>query len=269
MDEGRGDPPHVYDPVAGDVIDVINGEIDETNNFVYKPVIRAESYGEWERKKSYDLLRSDKDKKMWSVIKEVGERINARGLRYDVYNFMQKMKSLKTRSEFRGKSVYTYKKKFILAVYYVIAKKNGLHALAEQISSMPCLDTPEPCFVSRRKGDPEFKRYLRTVLKCAAVLFPSFARDPVEVLEEFVHRYDISLPEVVKLKARENMIKLQEFMSGRKVQTIVAAALKLALDEVMTDTDEKIFEQICNKIGVSATSVINFLNHTQRNERSV
>ena len=61
---------------------------------------------------------------------------------------------------------------------------------------MPCLDTAEPYYLSQRRGDPEFKRYLKVVMRYASYIYPDSDSDPVAVLDELVARYGVLIPSV-------------------------------------------------------------------------
>ena len=201
-----------------------------------------------------------KDLRLWATVWSVGEKIGApRALREEVFWFYKKARILKTRPEFKGKGIYANKEKYVLAVYYVVAKKRGYAQIAEQIASMPCNLEGEPCYVSRKRGDPEFKKYLRIVLRYASVIYPNNKRDPVLVIDNLMkHRYNM-IPEIILKRAREIAVMIQPYIAGRKTNTVVAACLKLALDELIPDKAKSLFSYICSILKVPKLPVKNFI----------
>uniref|UniRef100_A0A7J3ZMG5 Uncharacterized protein n=1 Tax=Fervidicoccus fontis TaxID=683846 RepID=A0A7J3ZMG5_9CREN len=122
---------------------------------------------------------------------------------------------------------------------------------------MPCLDTAEPYYLSQRRGDPEFKRYLKAVMRYASYIYPNSDTDPVAVLDELIARYGVLIPSVVYKRARELVARVQGVLSGRRAKTVAAAVLKIALDEVMVNSNPSsaVFKEICRKLRVSEQAV--------------
>jgi len=122
---------------------------------------------------------------------------------------------------------------------------------------MPCLDTAEPYYLSQRRGDPEFKRYLKVVMRYASYIYPDSDSDPVAVLDKLIARYGVLIPSVVYKRARELAAKGQSMLSGRRAKTVAAAVLKIALDEVMVNSNPSnaVFKEVCRKLRVSEQAV--------------
>jgi len=159
--------------------------------------------------------------------------------------------------ELCGKPFHPLRDKFTLAAYYVVASRRGDGATAGRVTTMPCLDTAEPYYLSQRRGDPEFKRYLKVVMRYASYIYPDSDSDPVAVLDELVTRYGVLIPSVVYKRARELAAKVQSMLSGRRAKTVAAAVLKIALDEVMVNSNPSnaVFKEVCRKLGVSEQAV--------------
>jgi len=248
----------VFDEARGEVVDVLTGEVEEERQIVYRPSVRASDYAEWESKVHHSVMVEERDRRLQGKVWEVGELVGAPAwLRREVLWFLRKARALKNRPELCGKPFYPLKDKFILATYYVVARKRGDSSIADRIATMPCLATAEPCYLSRRKGDPEFRKYLKTVTRYASYIYPNSGSDPVAVLDELMARYRGLVPSVVYKRARELAAKVQSALSGRRAKTVAAAALKIALDEVMLNSEPSstVFKEICRKLGVSEQSV--------------
>lgn len=251
----------IYDQKNAEIVDSFNGEVEEDRLLEQKPSIRASDYAEWESKRQHEVFISDKDRRLWSTIWNVGEKIGApKWIRDEVFWFYKKARALKTHPMFKSKTLYL-NDKCIRAVYYVIAKKRGEHEFAEKIAFMPCDQSGEPCYVNRKKGDPAFKKYLKVALRYASVIYPNHRRDPVLLINEIVRRKTGVIPESVYRRAKEIALKLQAFLSGRSPGTIVATCFKLALDEIMPENSKPIFSYICSILKVSEISVRNFIDY--------
>jgi hypothetical protein len=256
-------PNRVYDQKNAEVVDIYNGEVEEDHIFATRPTIRASDYAEWEQKRQHAILLSDRDRRLWVAVWNVGERIGApKWLREEVFWFYKKARALKTRPEFKGIGLHVNKEKYVLVVYYVIARKRGLLSFAEQIASMPCNASGEPCYVNRKKGDKEFKKFLKIVLRYASVIYPNnYVRDPVTIIDNLMRQEYNLIPEIVYRRAKEIAVKIQPQMGGRKTNTVVAACVKIALDELMPEKAKPLFSYICSVLKVSELSVKNFIEH--------
>lgn len=252
----------VYDQKSSDIIDSYNGEV-EGIIVEEKPSIRASDYAEWESKRQHEVLVSDKDKRLWTTIWDVGEKIDApKWIREEVFWFYKKARVLKTQPMFKSKTLYL-NDKCIRAVYYVVAKKRGEHGLAEKIASMPCNQSGEPCYVNRKRGDPDFKKYLKIALRYASVIYPNNRRDPLALINEAARKIGGIVPEVVYRRAKELALRLHIHLSGRNPATVAAACIKLALDEVMPENSKPIFSYICSVLKVSNITVQNLIEYLQ------
>jgi len=248
----------VLDEARGESVDPVSGEVEEEHQIVYRPSVRASDYAEWESKIHHSVMVEERDRRLQGKVWEVGELVGAPAwLRREVLWFLRKARALRNRPELCGKPFYPFKDKFILATYYVVARKRGDGATADRIATMPCLDTVELCYLSRRKGDPEFRKYLKTVTRYASYIYPNSNSDPVAVLDELVARYRGLVPSVVYKRARELVAKVQSVLSGRRAKTVAAAVLKIALDEVMVNSNPSstVFKEICRKLRVSEQAV--------------
>jgi len=245
----------IYDYKRAEVVDPMSGVVEEDHLFESKPSIRASDYAEWESKRSHEVLVSDEDRKLMAPIWRVGEKIGApEWLRRDVFWFYKMARALKARPEFKGKGLHTSDERCILAVYYVVAKRRGLLDLADRIAMMPCGEDGMPCYVNRKKGDSKFKKYLNIALRYAAVIYPNnLGRDPIAVLNRVAS--EVPMPESVVRRAAEIIAKLYPALSGRRLATIVAAALGIALEEVFPESWRTIFKIVCRALNVSEISV--------------
>jgi len=255
----------IYDYESYEYVDTFTGVVEEDHPIESKPSIMAKDYAEWESKRNHEVLISDADRKLWAQIWSVGERIGApKWLIQDVFWFYKKARALKTRPEFKGRGLYTSDEKCILAVYYVVAKKRGLLNLAEQIASMPCGEMGEPCYINRKRGDPKFKKYLNIALRYASVIYPASSRDPFPILNKVAS--EVPLPESVFRRAREILAKYEHMLGGRKIGTVVAASIGIALEEMFPDSWRQYFVLVCKSLGVSEISVRALINKIKKSE---
>jgi hypothetical protein len=257
-EESLPNTQHVLDEARGEVVDALTGEVEEEHQVVYRPSVRASDYAEWESKVHHSVMVEERDRRLQGKVWEVGELVSAPAwLRQEVLWFLRKARALRNRPELCGKPFYPLKDKFILAAYYVVARKRGDGATADRIATMPCLDTAEPCYLSRRRGDPEFRKYLKDVVRYASYIYPNSGSDPIAVLDELIAKYRVLIPSVVYKRARELAAKVQGVLSGRRARTVAAAVLKIALDEVMVNSNPSnaVFKEICRKLRVSEQTV--------------
>jgi len=262
-DDGFGG--RVYNHNSGEVVDPLSGVVEEDRFFESKPSIRASDYAEWESKKSHEVLLTDADRRLWAPIWSVGEKVGAPAwLRQEVFWFYKKAKALKTRPEFKGCGLYVTDDRCILAVYYVVAKKRGLFNLVEQIAYMPCGSDGEPCYINRKKGDRKFKKYLKIALRYASFIYPNTGRDPIHVLNKVAS--EIPMPEAVIRRAAEIVAKLYPLLSGRRLTTIVVAALGIALEEAFPSSWMRIFSLVCKALNVSEISVRSLINKVKESK---
>ncbi len=162
IDERYKNKNLIYDFERGEIIDPETGVVVEDHLIENIPSIRASDYAEWESKRQHEVLISEKDKRLYSAVWNVGEKIGApRWLRQDVVEFLKKIDKIKCLAGYSGSIL---KEKFVLAVYYVLALKRGLTGLAEYISGMECGDG-DPCYATRRIKDKEFGKYKIVALK--------------------------------------------------------------------------------------------------------
>ncbi|MEM4924782.1 MAG: hypothetical protein QXE70_10500 [Ignisphaera sp.] len=244
---------YIYDEHS--IVDSITGEVVDEKLIDRSERVRAFSYEEYERKKHHEVFISEDDRRLMGMLWRVGKEINApEWLINEAFWFVKKAKVLKTKLEFKGKPFYPFKEKYIYAIYFVLSHRYGLFNIMSKIASMRCNENGEQCYVSRKKGDKEFRQYLRSIRHFASYIYPNGARDPVILLEKIVNQYRL-LPDVIYKKAREHVLKMRNLMSGRKTQTIVAAAIKLALDEVIPNKSNHIITQICHLLNISKPSI--------------
>jgi len=262
-DYGRSHGRNVYNYKNAEVVDSLSGVVEEEHLLESKPGIRASDYAEWESKKSHEVLISDADKRFWAPIWVVGEKVGAPAwLRQEVFWFYKKAKALKTRPEFKGCGLYITDERCILAVYYVVAKKRGLFSLAEEIALMPCGDSGEPCYINRKKGDRKFKKYLKIALRYASFIYPNNVRDPTATLNMVATQ--VPLPEAVFRRAREHLLKLGHVLGGRRVGTVAAASLGLALEEIFPSNWRQYFKVVCRCLNVSELSVKSLMDKIKK-----
>ncbi|MEM1842374.1 MAG: hypothetical protein QXL19_08370 [Ignisphaera sp.] len=249
----RDEVQYIYNDL--EIVDPMTGEVIDEKIIDKGGQIRAFSYEEYRKKKHQEIYISEDDRRLMSIIWRIGKEINApEWLINEAFWFIKKAKVLKTKSEFKNNPLYPFKEKYIYALYFVLTHKYGLFNITFRIASMICNENGEQCYVSKKKGDKEFRHYLMTIRRFASYIYPNKARDPVALLDEIVFRYKL-LPDVVHKRAREYVLKLKKLISGRKIQTIVVAAIKLALDEIFPDKSNRIMLQICHLLNISILSV--------------
>lgn len=155
----------VFDSSRGEFVNVLSGEVKDDYWIVYRSSVRASNYAEWKSKMHHAVMVEERDRRLWGKVWEVGELVGASvWLRRKVLWFVRKARVPKARPEFCGKPFYSFKDKFLLAVYYVVARR-GDTTTAERVATMPCNESGKPCYLSRRKDDPEFRKYVKVVLR--------------------------------------------------------------------------------------------------------
>ncbi|MEM1694287.1 MAG: hypothetical protein QXH21_08230 [Ignisphaera sp.] len=245
--------------IQGRIVDSSTGEVIDEDLIDRSGQIRAFNYEEYERKKHHEIYVSEEDRKLMGVLWRIGKSVNApEWLITEAFWFIKKAKVLKTRLEFKGKPLYPFKDKYVYAIYFVLSHRYGLFSIASRIASMSCNENGEQCYVSKKRGDKEFRQYLRSIRHFASYIYPNKARDPVILLDEIVTQYKL-LPDAIYKRAREYTLRMKNLMSGRKAQTVVAAAIKMALDEVIPNRNGHIMSQICRLLNVSEPSVKNLV----------
>ena len=254
----------VYNQKEGEVVDALSGEVLEEGMFDERPPFRRSSRDDRQESSSYGILVEERDRKLWAAVWNVGEKAGApKWLRSEVYWFFKKARALRTRPEIRGKGIYPGDERAVLAVYYVVAKKLGHEDVAERIAMSPCNEKGEPCYVNRKRGDEKFRKYLKVALRYAALMYPNNSRNPLPLLEYLCRSNDIPIPSFVYTRAREILLKMQHSIGGRRSATVVAAAVKLALEELLPE-HRSLFEAVCRKLRVSELAVKNFLSGLKR-----
>lgn len=237
------------------IIDETTGEVVDDKSIDWSQSVRAFSYEEYVEKVHHAVMLSDIDRKLMSAIRRVGSSVDAPlWLVNDVFWFLKKVRALKTRSEFKGKPFYPFKDKYLYAVFFVLSLNFGLLSVSSKIASMPCNERGERCYVSRKRGDKEFRKYMKSVRYFMAHLYPDRKGDPLVLLDEAFRKYRV-IPDVVYKRAREHAIVMRRQLNGRRPQTIAAAAVVVALGEVMPDNAHHIVSQVCKMFNVSGPSV--------------
>jgi len=228
----------------GEIIGAYNGEVEEERAIVMRERIIASDYQEWQDKRHHEIFMSEKDRRLWGRIWNVGRELGMPAwLCREVYWFFKKARILKMNPEFKGKGIYC-KKKYIYAVFYVVAKKRGYLTLADQIASMPCDETGVPCYINRKKGDPEFKKYLKIVLRYASKLYPNNRRDPSTLIDIVCQQSSGLIPSIVCKRAKEYALRLQHGASGKHMKTIALECFKRALIELVPYLQSQLEEYI-------------------------
>lgn len=248
----------IYTYYPSEIVDAADGVVIDDRMIDFENRVRAFSYEEYVKKKHSEVMISDADRKMFSTLWRAASKLDIpRWLVFDALWFLKKARVLKTRVEFKGKPLYTFKEKFIYAVFFVLATRYNLTSVVNKIANMPCSESGERCYQSRKRGDREFRRYLRSVRYFASFIYANKTRDPISMLSDVCNQYRI--PESVCSRARHHVSKMGKLLSGRKIQTVVVAALKLALDEVLKDGGSVLVLQLCRSLGVSEIAVRNFI----------
>lgn len=257
----------VYDKKRGEIVDALSGEVLEESLFDERPPRRRRDRDEPEAR-GFGVLVDERDKKIWSIVWVVGEKIGApKWLRSEVYWFFKKARVLRARPEIGGRGIYPGDERAVLAVYYVVARKLGAEDVAERIASMPCGDGGAPCYVNRKRGDEKFRRYMKIALRYAALMYPNHTRNPLHLLE-YLARSDAPIPGFVYSRAREILMKTHHLIGERRSATVVAAAMKLALEELLPE-HKHLFEAVCKKLRVSELAVKNFLSRIKSSNDSL
>ncbi|MEM1560063.1 MAG: hypothetical protein QXK24_00430 [Ignisphaera sp.] len=247
------DDQYIYNDLG--IVDPMTGEVIDEKIIDKSEQIRAFSYEEYVKKKHQEVYISEDDRRLMSILWRIGKELNVPDwIINEALWFIKKAKVLKTKTEFKNKPLYPFKEKYIYALYFVLTHKYGLLNIMFRIASMICNENGEQCYVSKKRGDKVFRHYLMSIRHFASYIYPNKARNPIALLDEIVFRYRL-LPDVVHKRARDYAIKLKRLISGRKIQTIVATAIKLALDEIFPDKSNRIMLQICRLLNTSVPSV--------------
>lgn len=237
------------DPISGEVLDV------QTDYYGY-----AVSYGneKAEKRRLHEVFVEPSQKKLFATVWRIGKSLGAPDqLIREVFYFLLKAKQLKSslRNELANKPVYVTSEKYIKAVFLVFAQRYGLDSLARKIMLMPCNENGDPCYASRKRGDPEFRKYLRAVNYFASQIYQSNHKDPLIILDRLKSKYPHLLDEKIVARARDYISLLRANFSGKKAQTIVATAVVLATMEVSPENANSMLKVVCDALRVSDSSV--------------
>lgn len=231
-------------------VDRIDGETDGEVELV-PDIVYTNDYEEYISKKRYEPYISRSERVVYSHVVKVGAKIGSpRWLTNEVFNMLVKIR--------RGVSTSTLplKEKAILALFYAVAYSNSVFSVVRRIEYYPCGSGGEPCFVNKRRADPEFKRYLSKV----SALLPTLTstrrrRAPEKFLESLVETGMLSIPQNVYRTAVRIIELTRPTQGGKKVATIVAGALILAHRIHGLDVNPKI---IASRLGTSEPSALGY-----------
>ena len=241
------DIPRLYDSKRGEVVDIFNGEVEEDHMIVSKPTIRAEDYAEWDSKRHHAVLISEKDRRLWRQIQNVGEEIGApKWLWKEVLYLYKKLSHIRMEHRLSKKHI-PKTPKAIMAVFLALAYRFNLRDLAERIKLHDC--GGRPCYLSKRVHDKEFAKYFRSANTFVMLLYGRRGRRPEEIINYYAYRLKF-LPQHLVEKAIELCKKYWSFLQTRKEVIIFITSIVLACKEVL-DNPELCTElklQLCKKL---------------------
>lgn len=247
----RRDPPsapRVYISSRGEVVDFFNGEVEEDHYIVSKPTIRASDYAEWELKKHHEILVTERDRKLYRIVWDVGEKINApKWLRMEVFRFYKVMPRIKAENLIRRDLPKNFKA--VLAVYYVLSYIFKLYDTLDNIKSMDCGDGV-PCWASRRKHDKMFRKYVNTARLYLLHIYKSkLERRPEDIIRYYSSKFNF-IPEAVVEKAVEIARKHWGKLHVRKDEIVFASAVTAACFKEFKNKEfcYTLRSQICKKL---------------------
>lgn len=237
------------DPISGEVVDV------QTDYYGY-----AISYGHEraERKRLHEVFVEPSHKRLFATVWRVGKSLGApEPLIREAFFFLLRAKELKSslQSELANKPLYVTSEKYIRAVFLALAQRCGLDSIAKKIMLMPCNDSGDPCYASRKRGDPEFRKYLRAVNYFMSQIYQNNHKDPLVLLERLKTKYPHIIDERVAARAQDYISFLRANFSGKKAQTIVATAVVMATTEIHPENTNNVLKVVCDALRVSDSSV--------------
>ena len=231
-------------------VDRIDGETDGEVEIV-PDIVYSSDYEEYISRKRYEPYISRSERIVYSHVVKVGGKINSpRWLTNEVFNILVKIR--------RGVSTATLplKEKAILALFYAVAYNNNVFSVVKRIEHYPCGPGGEPCFINKRRADPEFKRYLSKVSSLLPVLVGTRRRrSPEKFLESMVEAGYLSVPQNVYRTAVRIIELTRPVQGGKKVATIVAGALILAHRLHGLDVNPKV---LVARLGTSEPSAVGY-----------
>jgi len=183
-------------------------------------------------------LRDKRDREIYQLGRSVGERIGApRWLQEEVFQFLRRVRQnkgsiqafLTTR---RAGAIKLHDWKFVLATYYVIARRRRLNDLAEHIAEMKC-ENNTPCYRSKKLKDNEFYRYVGVLEDVYRILYQE-SFDYRREVEEMIRRIcaKLGLPPAVLGKAIEKSRRLANDLDGSRPRNIAVASVLAAVNVV-------------------------------------
>jgi len=223
----------VYDYERGEIIDVATGEV-VGQIFDSMPSARASDYAEWESKIHHAPMRlfSDRrEREIYFLVQDVGRKIEApEWLREDVFRFLRRVREKRSSIQAflttrRAGAVKLHDWKFVLATYYVIARRRGLSDLAEHIAEMKC-EGDTPCYRSKKLKDKHFYRYMVALEDVYRILNQETDNHGKEI-EEIIRRIcaKLGLSNSVLEKSFEKLEKLMKELDGSHPRNIAVASV--------------------------------------------
>jgi Transcription initiation factor TFIIIB, Brf1 subunit/Transcription initiation factor TFIIB len=262
----------IYDYERGEIIDLETGEV-VGQIYDYIPNIRASDYAEWERKIHHSPLmelRDRRDREIYSLTQAVGDQLKApEWLKEDVLQFLLKIRRKKSTIQSaltrrRQGAIKLHDWKFVLAAYYVIARKRGLYDLADRIAKTKCEDEVV-CYKSKKLKDAQFFRFmvvLEDIYRLLNSESNSESDNTTKEIEEMIRLFctRLSLPITVLGKAIRKSKGLVEYLQGRRPRNIAAVSVLLSVAELYGD--EKMLQvkkEMVKELGVPESSLRNIL----------
>lgn len=251
---------------SGEYIDPISGEV--TGVELDENYIRAFTYDDYERKRHHEAFMDPRHRKIFASVWKVGKSLDIpERLIREAFYFMLKMRELKISSVDGLKIPARGNDKFIKAVYLVLAEVHGLDHIQRKIRYMACNENGDPCYASRKRGDPEFRKYLRAVSYAARKIYPnSDHRNPYILIERLRPKCPF-VSDAVFARAKDYVPVLMQGVSGKKVQTVVGTALALACKELSPELLGDLIDIVCSCLGVSESAIRLFMKSFEQEAR--
>ena len=241
------DIPRLYDSKRGEVVDFFNGEVEEDHMIVSKPTIRAEDYAEWDSKRHHAVLISEKERRLYSIIWNVGEEIGAPAwLRKEVLFLYKKVPQIRIRYNISKKRL-PKSVKAILATYLALAYRFELRELIEKIKLQDC--GGRPCYLSKRNHDREFAKYLSSANMFVALVYGRKEREPEDIIRYYATRARF-IPSHILEKAIEKAKEYWGILHTRKEVIVFIVSVVLACKEVSGNSElcTELKLQLCRKL---------------------
>ena len=258
-------PSLIYDPRRGERVTkdgIVVSELDlEEKRYVRK----ASTIAELMEKQDHAPYRSQYEARLWSAITSAGRLVSApKSLLIEAYNFYRLANAIKDKHELKGKSLHYSDPRYVLAVLFVLAMKRGFYEVAERIKRYPCGENNEPCYVTKRRGDPKFRSHLSVVQRYYSVIYNSSNKRRIK--DYILHiGHTMYLPPELVNEALRITDQVKKTVSGRRVSTIASVVYYLAsLKLYGEDTARSIADMIREMTNTTMSSFTSMLSTVKR-----